>query len=789
MPVTNFDLRSIDLPDVASVLGTGLNSILHDDEDDRHIPGHSHSKSMVDTQSLLRLETTQDEFPILVRDGRQSIGSLHASASSSVVDLASQIPDVSDAIWPTFGRQNRASLQGLPMGSLRSQEEFDSLSSNGLLETPTKSAAINRRSLDVKFSSAFDGSNKRLSFGATPASSAMPKLQSSYSTNDIPTLKNTASVGNGLTHAEQHFHNHNATIGRIPPNVVNRQSRDFSLAMLQGNVNGEARVDEKGMRPFTSVLQGSAAPFGPTPTSAASTSAASPPGISSVPQFNNQLNYNYGAMSMGATNPAMGAPQNQWNGQATSFAGGFSSYGQYSQPAQPFGSPTSRVADSQPRVMHQRRQQNAEDNARATSFKLEDVHGRVVELCKDQHGCRFLQRKIEENDPETFTMIFEETKDHIVDLMTDPFGNYLCQKLLEYSTNERRTILINNAAPFMVKIALNQHGTRALQKMIEFIETPEQIDTIIRAFDGEVVTLIQDLNGNHVIQKCLNHLRPEHAQFIFDAVGKNCLIVGTHRHGCCVLQRCIDHATGDQKSDLVRYITGNAYSLIQDPFGNYVVQYILDLNIAQFTTPLCLSFKGNVVSLSRQKFSSNVIEKCLRVAEPEPRRVLVEELMIPPAEMEKILRDNFANYVVQTALDHSDADLQERLWDIIIPLLQPLRSTPCGRRLLSKLATREGRDKTQAGAPVGMMTPKDMSSPFNTPSSRNTASGGSATFTPSGNPYSPYGSNYTSSIASPTPHRYSNASLPNHLQNAVQGIQGNPQFRPGPAVGPALTWF
>ena len=94
----------------------------------------------------------------------------------------------------------------------------------------------------------------------------------------------------------------------------------------------------------------------------------------------------------------------------------------------------------------------------------------------------------------------------------DPFGNYLCQKLLEFSNDEQRTVLINNAAPEMVKIALNSHGTRALQKMIEFVSTPEQIQTVINALNGKVVELIQDLNGNHVIQKCLNRLSPDDAQ-------------------------------------------------------------------------------------------------------------------------------------------------------------------------------------------------------------------------------------------------------------------------------------
>lgn len=62
-----------------------------------------------------------------------------------------------------------------------------------------------------------------------------------------------------------------------------------------------------------------------------------------------------------------------------------------------------------------------------------------------------------------------------------------------------------------------------------------------------MVTLIKDLNGNHVIQKCLHRLSADHRQFIYDAITNNCIEVATHKHGCCVLQRCIDYASPSQK--------------------------------------------------------------------------------------------------------------------------------------------------------------------------------------------------------------------------------------------------
>ncbi|KAI5279202.1 hypothetical protein KEM54_004283, partial [Ascosphaera aggregata] len=291
----------------------------------------------------------------------------------------------------------------------------------------------------------------------------------------------------------------------------------------------------------------------------------------------------------------------------------------------------------------------------SNSIPLEHYLGDIYTLCKDQHGCRYLQRKLEEKNGSQVHMIFEETYMHVVDLMTDPFGNYLCQKLLEFSTDEQRTTLINNAAPQFVQIALNQHGTRALQKMIEFVSTREQTETVIAALRDKVVELVKDLNGNHVIQKCLNHLAAEDAQFIYEAVGKNCIEVGTHRHGCCVLQRCIDHASGDQKARLIEQITANAFALVQDPFGNYVVQYILDLQEPHFIDPVCRQFQGKIGLLSRQKFSSNVIEKCIRTADQRSCRLMIEEMM-SGNELERMLRDSFANYVVQTAIEYADLE-------------------------------------------------------------------------------------------------------------------------------------
>jgi hypothetical protein len=52
------------------------------------------------------------------------------------------------------------------------------------------------------------------------------------------------------------------------------------------------------------------------------------------------------------------------------------------------------------------------------NVQLEQLRGEIYMLCKDQHGCRYLQKKLEERNPEQVHLIWQETNMHVVELMT-----------------------------------------------------------------------------------------------------------------------------------------------------------------------------------------------------------------------------------------------------------------------------------------------------------------------------------------------------------------------------------
>ena len=177
-------------------------------------------------------------------------------------------------------------------------------------------------------------------------------------------------------------------MGRIPLGAVNnRQSRDLGARLsLTEQKNEETNQSSLSNQ---SALQASAAPFGPQLSSAAQPSGlvntASP---GSMAYSNGSQMYAYGMHSYNVNQ--MGA-QMALNSQLQAFQtqnqGNFGQYGTYGQ----YGK------DAMQRGGTGRRLHNG-DEARFNNIPLENYHGKLYELCKDQHGCRYLQRKLEDGN-------------------------------------------------------------------------------------------------------------------------------------------------------------------------------------------------------------------------------------------------------------------------------------------------------------------------------------------------------------------------------------------------------
>ena len=345
----------------------------------RFLFGPEDDATSPDVKNYLQMNTTEDKFPILVRreefpglvspdkflDSSIIDRQMQLSASSAALDLAtSQSPGPeamsSNGGWGAFTRHRASQSQQLPLSS---QAPTNGSVSTAHSNDPISPISVRpqssfRHSLDLKsYDNSQEQAYSQISSPSKMTQATPPKLQSSYSANDVPTVRtSTNGVSNVATtpnsHAQQHLHNHNASLGRIPPNAMNRLSREMAspeTATLREAQNG-------GYQSIQSALQANAAPFGPSLSqgmSQAPVQAAmvSPTGQQQypapVPGYYNNYNMQMMSMNMGMQNMALNQPV-------------------YSPPTQYGGyggqmySPQGQPRDSQARVIQQRRQNDGE---------------------------------------------------------------------------------------------------------------------------------------------------------------------------------------------------------------------------------------------------------------------------------------------------------------------------------------------------------------------------------------------------------------------------------------------
>jgi len=309
--------------------------------------------------------------------------------------------------------------------------------------------------------------------------------------------------------------------------------------------------------------------------------------------------------------------------------------------------------------------------------------GQIYALSKYQQGCRFLQKKLDDKNANNTKIILNELFDHLAELMTDPFGNYLFSKLMEHCDSQQREKVIEKILPDMMQTAFDMYGTQSLQKMMPFL-TESQINSVINTLKESSIALIKHNKANYLIQYCLDNLAPKHNQWIYDSVAASMEEVARDRVGCVIVKRCIDHATTEQKQKLTVEATAKVIVLVQDPFGNYVVQHILEKYPTEEQSQLLIqNLLGNITDLCTQKFSSNVVEKCLKVANETTRRCMLAEITESEA-LPQLLNDRFANFVIQTALDVAEPEQRQQLVKNILPHLGRHYS-PYTKRLQKKI--------------------------------------------------------------------------------------------------------
>jgi mRNA-binding protein PUF3 len=179
----------------------------------------------------------------------------------------------------------------------------------------------------------------------------------------------------------------------------------------------------------------------------------------------------------------------------------------------------------------------------------------------------------------------------------------------------------------------------------------EQVE-LAKELEPDILSVIKDEHGNHVVSMVMDLVPRQHIDFIMDSFKGRVGELSAHVHGCRVVQKALMRGNEADIAAIMKELHASAHSLLSDQYGNYVIQKVLDkgkpedrARIISTVTPMALTYAKN-------KHASNVVEKCIRKGTTEERRAIRDQIVKAPGNdgnspLLQVMKDQYGNYVMR----------------------------------------------------------------------------------------------------------------------------------------------
>jgi pumilio RNA-binding family len=219
----------------------------------------------------------------------------------------------------------------------------------------------------------------------------------------------------------------------------------------------------------------------------------------------------------------------------------------------------------------------------------------------------------------------------------------------------------------IAKLSADTYGCRVIQRALEEFKTEVEVqDQILQEAGANVLQLIEDQNGNHVIQKCFETIDPQKLQFIVDVVIDNILTLAFHAYGCRVIQRILEHTSQETTQPMMNKLMGKCIECAQSQYGNYIMQHLLEKGPKLEKDYLLSQLQPNFVRLSMNKFASNATEKSVLHGSMDYKRGVCEVLLNTYYDNKlgllALMNHPYGNYVIQRLFENSDDHIRQAIY-------------------------------------------------------------------------------------------------------------------------------
>jgi len=212
-------------------------------------------------------------------------------------------------------------------------------------------------------------------------------------------------------------------------------------------------------------------------------------------------------------------------------------------------------------------------------------------------------------------------------------------------------------------------GSRQVQGAMEAAGSHEALEALAAELHGRVAKAMRCPHANHVLQKCIELMRPEALQFIVDELSaRDCLVVqaAKHRYACRIVQQVLRKCPASQTGTLAEALLRDAIVLACHTIGHYTIQQVLELGTEDQRYRLVRVVEQNMRSIGQSSPGGAVIRAAMAYAASEDKIWVARAVLQDPDVLLCLASGKQGSAVVELMLDALDFREMERAREVLL---------------------------------------------------------------------------------------------------------------------------
>jgi len=183
-------------------------------------------------------------------------------------------------------------------------------------------------------------------------------------------------------------------------------------------------------------------------------------------------------------------------------------------------------------------------------------------------------------------------------------------------------------------LARDAKGSRVVQKALDDADCDDTRLALAFELRTHVWEALKCPHANHVLQKCIETMRPAHSQFIIDELlqpGRMAVArAARDRFAYRVLQRLFEHCPLIQMKTIADDLLADAVPLCNHMNGKYVMQHLLEHGSPSHVSNLTKVLVEQSSTVGRNDNGPTVLAKALEHASPADQMALANAILAQP---------------------------------------------------------------------------------------------------------------------------------------------------------------